>query len=259
MGVIYKTKEEIELLRHSSLLVGKTLAEVAKIIKPGVTTLAMDKIAEEFIRDNGGEPTFLGYGGFPNSLCTSVNEVVVHGIPNNKPLQNGDIVSVDCGFYKNGFHGDSAYTFQIGEVDNVVKQLLKVTQESLEKGIEKICVGNRIGDIGSTIQKHAESYGYGVVRDLVGHGLGADLHEAPEVPNYGKAGRGLKLREGLVLAVEPMINLGDYRVKQLSDGWSIVTVDNKPSAHFEHDIAIIDGKPKILSTFAFIEEVLNKK
>lgn len=257
MSIHYKTEEEIELIRESSLLVGKTLAEVAKIIKPGVTTLDLDALAYEFIKDNNAEPTFLGYDGFPNSLCTSVNDVVVHGIPNNKPLENGDIVSVDCGVFKNGFNGDSAYTFQVGEVDRTIKQLLEVTKQSLEKAIEACLVGNRIGDIGSAVQTHAESYGYGVVRELVGHGLGKELHEKPEVPNYGTAGKGLKLRDGLVIAIEPMINLGDRRITQLRDGWSIVTLDGKPSAHFEHDVAIVNGKPEVLSTFKYIEEVLN--
>lgn len=256
MGVIYKNEEEIELLRESSLLVGKTLAEVAKIIKPGVTTMQMDKLAEEFIKDNGGLPTFKGYNGFPGSLCTSTNEVVVHGIPNDIPLENGDIVSVDCGVFKNGFNGDSAYTFAIGEIDNETKQLLEVTKESLYKAIENCIEGNRIGDIGSAVQTHAESYGFGVVRELVGHGLGKDLHEAPEVPNYGRPGKGLKLRNGLVLAIEPMITLGDRRIKQLNDGWSIVTLDGKPAAHFEHDVAIINGKTEVLSTFKYIEEVI---
>ncbi len=257
MGVIYKTEEEIELLRESSLLVGKTLAEVAKILKPGVTTLQMDAIAEEFIRDHGAKPTFKGYDGFPGSLCTSVNEVVVHGIPDNKPLENGDIVSVDCGVFMNGFNGDSAYTFKVGEVSNQVNQLLEVTKESLNKAIEQCVEGNRVGDIGSAVQTYAESYGYGIVRELVGHGLGKDLHEAPEVPNYGKAGRGLKLKNGLVIAIEPMVTMGDRRIKQLRDGWSIVTFDGLPAAHFEHDVAIINGRTEVLSTFKYIEEVLN--
>lgn len=257
MGVYYKSEEEVELIRESSLLVGKTLAEVAKNIKPGVTTLELDKIAEEFIRDHKAVPTFKGYDGFPGSLCTSVNEVIVHGIPNTTPLENGDIVSVDCGVYKNEFNGDSAYTFQVGEVSNEIKQLLRVTQESLDLAIEACKKDNRIGDIGSAVQKHAESFGYGVVRELVGHGLGRELHEKPEVPNYGKAGKGLKLKNGLVIAIEPMINMGDKRVKQLRDGWSIVTFDGKPSAHFEHDVAIINGKTEVLSTFKYIEEVLN--
>jgi len=256
--VFYKTKEEIELLRESSLLVGKTLAEVAKLIKPGVTTLQLDKIAEEFIRDNGAEPGFLGYGGFPNTLCTSVNEAVVHGVPNDKPLIDGDIVSVDCGTLMNGFYGDSAYTFEIGEVTPEIHKLLEVTKECLNKAVEAAVSGNRIGDIGYAVQKHAEDNGYGVVRELVGHGLGRGLHEKPEVPNYGRRGRGLKMKEGLVIAIEPMINLGVKEVSQLEDGWTIVTKDRKPSAHFEHDVAIGKGKAEVLSTFKYIEEVLNK-
>jgi len=256
--VFYKTKEEIELLRESSLLVGKTLAEVAKLIKPGVTTLQLDKIAEEFIRDNGAEPGFLGYGGFPNTLCTSVNEAVVHGVPNDKPLVDGDIVSVDCGTLLNGFYGDSAYTFEIGEVTPEIHKLLEVTKECLNKAVEAAVSGNRIGDIGYAVQKHAEDNGYGVVRELVGHGLGRGLHEKPEVPNYGRRGRGLKMKEGLVIAIEPMINLGVKEVSQLEDGWTIVTKDRKPSAHFEHDVAIGKGKAEVLSTFKYIEEVLNK-
>lgn len=256
--VFYKTKEEIELLRESSLLVGKTLAEVAKLIKPGVTTLQLDKIAEEFIRDNGAEPGFLGYGGFPNTLCTSVNEAVVHGVPNDKPLIDGDIVSVDCGTLLNGFYGDSAYTFEIGEVTPEIHKLLQVTKECLNKAVEAAVSGNRIGDIGYAVQKHAEDNGYGVVRELVGHGLGRGLHEKPEVPNYGRRGRGLKMKEGLVIAIEPMINLGVKEVSQLEDGWTIVTKDRKPSAHFEHDVAIGKGQAEVLSTFKYIEEVLNK-
>ncbi|MBG14785.1 MAG: type I methionyl aminopeptidase [Crocinitomicaceae bacterium] len=257
--IFYKTREEIELIRISSLLVGKTLAEVAKIIEPGVTTLQLDKIAEEFIRDNGASPSFKGYGGFPNSLCTSVNEAVVHGIPNNVPLQEGDIVSVDCGVYKNEFHGDSAYTFEVGEVKPEIKKLLQVTKECLEKALDVSVSGNRIGDIGYAVQQHAENNSYGVVRDLVGHGLGRSLHEKPEVPNYGKRGRGYKMKEGLVLAIEPMINMGVKDVVQLKDGWTIVTKDGKPSAHFEHDVAIMKGEVEVLSTFEFIEEVLNNK
>ena len=257
--IFYKTREEIELIRISSLLVGKTLAEVAKIIEPGVTTLQLDKIAEEFIRDNGATPSFKGYGGFPNSLCTSVNEAVVHGIPNNVPLQEGDIVSVDCGVYKNEFHGDSAYTFEVGEVKPEIKKLLQVTKECLEKALDVSVSGNRIGDIGYAVQQHAENNSYGVVRDLVGHGLGRSLHEKPEVPNYGKRGRGYKMKEGLVLAIEPMINMGVKDVVQLKDGWTIVTKDGKPSAHFEHDVAIMKGEVEVLSTFEFIEEVINNK
>ncbi len=255
----YKTEEEVEIQRESSLLVGKTLAEVAKLIQPGVTTLELDKVAEEFIRDHHAIPGFKGYNGFPNSLCTSVNEQVVHGIPNNKPLKNGDIVSVDCGVLKNGFYGDSAYTFAVGEVSAEIQQLLDVTKQSLLLGMEQAIVGNRIGDIGYTIQKYCESFGYGVVRELVGHGLGRSLHESPEVPNYGRKRSGLKLKEGLVLAIEPMINLGVKEVKQLNDGWTIVTADGKPSAHFEHDVAIRKGKVLVLSTFEHIEEVIKNK
>ncbi len=254
--IYYKTEEEIDLIRESSLLVGKTLAEVAKVIKPGVTTLELDKVAEAFIRDHGAEPGFLGYGGFPNSLCTSVNEQVVHGIPNNKPLEEGDIVSIDCGVLKNGFYGDSAYTFAIGNVSDEVALLLKTTRECLDKGIEAAVAGNRMGDLSHSIQEHAEKHGYGVVRELVGHGLGKSLHEAPEVPNYGRKGNGIRLREGLVLAVEPMINLGVKTVRQKSDGWTIVTADGLPSAHFEHDIVVREGKAEVLSTFEWIEEAL---
>jgi methionyl aminopeptidase len=254
--IYYKTEEEIDLIRESSLLVGKTLAEVARAIKPGVSTLQLDKIAEICIRDHGAEPGFLGYNGFPNSLCTSVNAQVVHGIPNDIPLQEGDIVSVDCGVKMNGFYGDSAYTFAVGEISPEVKQLLKVTKESLQLGVEQAIAGNRIGDIGFAIQEHAEKHGYGVVRELVGHGLGRNLHEAPEVPNYGKRGSGIRLREGLVLAIEPMINLGQRNVKQLKDGWTIITADKLPSAHFEHDVVVRNGKAEVLSSFALIEEVL---
>lgn len=257
--VFLKTDEEIEIIRESSLLVGKTLAEVAKLIKPGVTTLDLDKVAEEFIRDNGGKPGFKGYGGFPNSLCTSVNEAVVHGIPNDKPLKEGDIVSVDCGVLKNSFYGDSAYTFEVGEVSKEIKALIETTKECLQKAVEAALEGNRIGDIGYACQSHAESRGYGVVRELVGHGLGKELHEDPQVPNYGRRGNGSKLKKGMVLAIEPMINLGTKEVRQLKDGWTIVTKDGKPSAHFEHDVAIAKGEPMVLSTFEYIEEVLRTK
>lgn len=259
MAIYYKTKEEIELIRHSSLLVGKTLAEVAKVIKPGITTAELDKIAEQFILDNGGIPSFKGYSGFPASLCISVNSVVVHGIPGKYALKDGDIVSVDCGVYMKKFHGDSAYTFAVGTVKPEVLRLLKVTKECLYKGIECSVSGKRLGDISHIIQEHAESNGYSVVRELVGHGVGKNLHEAPEVPNYGKRGSGPVLQEGLVIAIEPMINMGKKTVKTESDGWTIRTQDNMPSAHFEHTVAIKEGKADILSTFEYIEEVLNEK
>lgn len=254
----YKTDEEIRLLKESSLLVGKTLAEVAKLIRPGVKTIELDKIAEEYIRDYGAVPGFKGYGGFPNTLCISVNEHVVHGIPDKQELKSGDIVSIDCGTIMNEFYGDSAYTFAVGEVDKEILLLLERTKESLYKGIEMAVCGKRIGDIGYEIQNYTEQFGYGVVRDLVGHGLGRDLHEKPEVPNYGKRGTGVKLKEGMVLAIEPMINLGTKDIIQEKDGWTIRTADRKPSAHFEHDVAIRKGKAEILSTFVYIEEVLNK-
>jgi methionyl aminopeptidase len=258
IGMIhYKTEEEIELLRESSLLVGKTLAEVAKHIKPGVKTIVLDKIAEEFIRDNGAVPGFKGYKGFPKTLCMSINEQVVHGIPGERILQNGDIVSIDCGVKKNGFYGDSAYTFAIGDVKEEILLLMKRTKESLYKGIEVAVAGKRVGDIGFEIQNYVEGFGYSVVRDLVGHGLGKNLHEKPEIPNYGKRGSGSKLKEGMVLAIEPMINLGTKNVVQENDGWTIRTADRLPSAHYEHDIAVKKGKADILSTFEFIEQVLN--
>lgn len=255
----YKTNEEIELIRISSLLVSKTLAEVARSIKPGITTLALDKIAEEFIRDNGGEPAFKGYKGFPASLCISQNEMVVHGIPGKYELKDGDIVSVDCGVKKNGWFGDSAYTFAVGEVRPAVLNLLKVTKECLAKGVANAVAGKRLGDVGEAIQEHAEKNGYSVVRELVGHGIGKSLHESPEVPNYGKKGAGIRLQEGLVIAIEPMINLGKKGVRQEDDGWTITTTDRQPSAHFEHTVAVKSGKPEVLSTFDYIEEVLKNK
>jgi len=251
-----KTREEIELIRESALIVSKTLGEIAKAIKPGVTTLQLDKIAEEFIRDHGAIPGFLGLYDFPNTLCMSPNEQVVHGIPNKEPLQEGDIISVDCGALKNGFYGDHAYTFAIGEINEETKKLLRVTKESLYVGIGEFRVGNRVGDVGFAIQNYTEKHGYGVVRELVGHGLGKEMHEDPEMPNYGRRGRGKKFIEGMVVAIEPMINLGTHRIKQFSDGWTIKTADNKPSAHFEHDVAIIEGKPELLSTFKYIYEAL---
>lgn len=252
----YKTTDEIELVRQSALLVSKTLGMLGTEVKPGVTPLHLDKLAETFIRDHGGVPGFLGLYDFPNTLCTSVNEQVVHGIPDNRPLQEGDIISIDCGVLMNEFYGDHAYTFAVGEISPEVQQLLKVTKESLYLGIEQAREGNRIGDISYTIQQYTESFGYGVVRELVGHGLGRSMHEKPEVPNYGRKGSGKRIREGLVIAIEPMINLGTRKVRQLRDGWTIVTADNKPSAHFEHNVAIVNGQPEILSTFEFIEAVL---
>jgi len=255
--IYYKTEEEIELVRKSSLLVAKTHAEIAGLIKPGITTLALDKIAEEFIRDNGGVPAFKGYGGFPNTLCMSPNDQVVHGIPNDRLLGNSEILSVDCGVVMNGYYGDSAFTYEVGEVDVETKQLLKVTKESLYKGIEQAVAGNRIGDIGYAVQRHAEIFGYGVVRELVGHGVGKNLHESPEVPNYGRRGNGVMLKEGLVIAIEPMINMGTKRILQHDDGWTITTIDNKPSAHFEHTIVVRKGKAEILSSFEEIEKKIN--
>ena len=254
--LFYKTKEEIELVRESSLLVAKTLAEVAKAIRPGITTLELDRIAEEFIRDHQATPAFLNYNGFPNSLCISMNAQVVHGIPNIDVLKEGDVCSVDCGVLKNGFYGDSAYTFAVGEISEESARLLKVTRESLLKGIENAIVGNRLGDISSAVQEYAESHGFSVVRELVGHGIGRHLHEKPEVPNYGKRGSGLVLKEGLVIAIEPMINMGTKAVVHEKDGWTVRTADRKPSAHFEHTVAIGKGKADILSSFEFIEEAL---
>jgi methionyl aminopeptidase len=249
-----KTDEEVELIRESAQLVSRTLGLISKEIKPGVTTLKLDQIAEEYIRDNAGVPGFKGFNGYPNTLCTSVNEQVVHGIPNNKELVDGDIVSVDCGAVKNGFYGDHAYTFPVGEVDEKILKLIKITEECLYKGIEKAIVGNRIGDIGFAVQKHAELNGFSVVRDLVGHGIGKNMHEEPQVPNFGTPGTGVLLKNNMVLAIEPMINSGKRRVKQLSDGWTIVTLDKMPSAHFEHNVAIRNGKAEILSTFDYIEK-----
>jgi methionyl aminopeptidase len=251
-----KTREEIEMMRQSALIVSRTLGEIAKRIKPGVTTLELDQMAEEMIRDHGAIPAFKGQYDYPYTLCMSLNECVVHGMPNRTPLQEGDIISVDCGAILNGWYGDHAYTFAVGEIDPKVQRLLDVTKESLYKGIEQMVPGNHVGDIGFAIQTHAERNGYGVVRDLVGHGLGKQLHEEPQVPNYGRKGKGAKLSNGMVFAVEPMINMGTHRVKQLKDGWSIVTADKKPAAHFEHDIAIWDDKPMILSTFDYVYEAL---
>ena len=254
--IIPKSNEEIELMRESALIVSKTLGMLAKEVKPGVTSLQLDKLAEEFIRDHGAEPGFLGMYDFPNSLCMSPNAEVVHGIPNDVPLQEGDIISIDCGALKNDFYGDHAYTFEVGEVTPEVKKLLKVTKESLYVGIREFKKGNRVGDVGYAIQKYCEDHGYGVVRELVGHGIGRTMHEDPEMPNYGRRGRGKKFIEGMTVAIEPMINLGTRRIEQLKDGWTILTADRKPSAHFEHDVALINGKPELLSTFAYIYEAL---
>ncbi len=252
-----KSEEEIELLRESNLLVGKTLGEMAKHVRPGVSTLELDRIAEEFIRSHGAEPGFLGYGGFPNSLCISVNDVVVHGIPSAKCiLKEGDVVSIDCGTLKNGYYGDSAYTFEVGEVSEEVHKLLVTTKESLYKGIEKAVAGMRIGDIGHAVQSHCEAAGFSVVRELVGHGVGRNLHEDPQVPNFGRMGQGVKLKEGMVIAIEPMINLGEKQVYIENDGWSIRTRDGKPSAHFEHTMAIGKHGADILSSFEFVEQEL---
>jgi methionyl aminopeptidase len=254
--IIPKTAEEIELMRQSALLVSKTLGMIATEIKEGVTTLALDKLAEEFIKDHNALPGFKGLYGCPSTLLTSVNEQVVHGLPTNRPIKDGDIVSVDCGVLMNEFYGDHAYTFEIGEVSPETKKLLQVTKESLYIGIREFRTGNRVEDVGNAIQKYTESFGYGVVRELVGHGLGRKMHEAPEMPNYGKRGRGKLFIEGMVVAIEPMINMGTKNVKTLKDGWTIVTRDTKPSAHFEHNIAIVDGKPELLSTFQYIYKAL---
>ena len=254
----YKSEEEIDLVRESSLLVAKTHAEIARHIRPGISSLSLDLIAEEFIRDNGGTPAFKGYNGFPCTLCVSPNEQVVHGIPNKKSLLDNSILSVDCGVYMNGYYGDSAYTYEVGVVNDDYKKLLKVTKESLYKGIEKAIVGNRIGDIGCAIQEHVEEHNYGVVRELVGHGLGKKLHESPEVPNYGRRGSGIKLKKGLVIAIEPMINMGTRDIMQHNDGWTITTLDGKPSAHFEHTIVVRDAEAEILSSFKDIERELEK-
>ncbi len=257
--IIIKTEEEIDLLRKSSLLVGKTLAEVAKVIEPGVSTATLDKLAEEYILDHGAKPGFKGYGGFPATLCISINEEVVHGIPGDRIINDGDIVSIDCGTYMNGFYGDSAYTFAVGNVKKELLTLLQITKESLYKGIEQAVVGKRVGDIGYAVQNHVEHYGYGVVRDLVGHGLGRNLHEKPEIPNFARRGTGPKLKENMVIAIEPMITLGSYDISQDADGWTIRTIDGLAAAHFEHDLVVRKGKAEILSTFDYIEEVLNTK
>lgn len=255
--IYLKTKEEIELLRENNLLVSATLAEVAKAIAPGVTTLELDAVAEKFIRSHGAVPGFLGYGGFPNTLCVSVNEQVVHGIPSDYALKTGDVVSVDCGTFMKGFYGDSAYTFAVGEIDPKVAELLRVTKEALYKGVAQAKAGNRVGDISAAVQEHAESHGFSVVRELVGHGLGRKMHEEPEVANYGARGRGPLLKEGMVICIEPMINMGTKQVVFERDGWTVRTRDRKPSAHFEFAVAIMKEGPDVLTDFKIIENAIN--
>ncbi len=257
--ILYKTDAEVELMKESARLVSKTLTEVAKMLKPGVTTFQVDKLCGEFIRDHKAIPSFLNYMGYPYNICASVNDVVVHGFPNNVALKDGDVVSIDFGVILNGWHGDHAYTFLLGEASEDVLQLLRVTKESLYKGIEKAVVGNRVGDISFAIQEHTErKYGYGVVRELVGHGLGRSLHEDPQVPNYGKRGNGPRLKENVTLAIEPMINMGTKDVYTADDGWTVHTRDGKPSAHFEHDVCVKKNKALILSDFSIIEEAEQK-
>lgn len=262
--IFLKTEDEIELLRQSNLLVGKTLGEVAKAIKPGVTTRQLDKIAEEFIRDNGAIPTFKGFPNqqgvpFPGALCTSVNDQVIHGIPNDIPLKEGDIVSVDCGTLLNGFCGDSAYTFCVGEVASEIRELLKVTKEALYIGIENAVHGKRLGDIGAAVQQHCEAASYGVVREFVGHGIGKEMHEDPQVPNYGRRGCGALLKRGMCIAIEPMITLGSRQIYMEKDGWTVRTRDGKCAAHFEHTVAVGRGSADILSSFEYVEQVLGDK
>ena len=256
--IYLKTAEEIELLRENNLLVSATLAEVGKHVRPGVSTLELDKLAEEFIRSHGAEPGFLGYGGFPNTLCMSVNEEVVHGIPSAKRiLKEGDVLSVDCGTLMKGFYGDSAYTFAVGEIAPEVGDLLRVTKEALYKGVAQAKAGNRVGDVASAVQEHAERHGYSVVRELVGHGLGRKMHEEPEVPNYGARGRGPLLKEGMVICIEPMINMGARYVVFERDGWTVRTRDRKPSAHFEFAVAVGKEGPDVLTDFGVIEQAIN--
>lgn len=254
--IVTKTREELEIMRRAALMVSKTLAMVAAEIKPGVTTLKLDTMAEEFIRDHGAIPGFKGLYDCPSTLLISPNEEVVHGIPKDVEIKDGDVLSVDCGAIVDGFYGDHAYTFAVGEIPQETQDLLDRTKNSLYLGIEQFRVGNRVGDVGYSIQNYCEGFGYGVVRELVGHGLGRTMHEDPQMPNYGKRGRGKKFVEGMTVAIEPMINLGTKDIKHYPDGWTIKTRDMKPSAHFEHDIAIVDGEPRLLSTFDYIYEVL---
>ena len=261
MKIFLKTEDEIELMRRANQLVGKTLGELAKHIKPGVTTLQLDKIADEFIRDHGAIPTFKNFpnpfgGPFPASICTSVNDVVVHGVPDSKTvLKDGDIISIDCGTLLDGFNGDSCYTFCVGDVSPEVRQLLKITKESLYLGIEQATAGKRVGDIGDTVQTYCESHGYGVVRELTGHGIGKEMHENPQIPNYGRRGNGALLKSGMCIAIEPMITMGNRQIWMMPDKWTIRTIDGKPAAHFEHTIAIRRGKAEILSSFDEIEQL----
>lgn len=258
--IYLKTEDEIALLRESNQIVAKTLAEVGKFIQPGVTTKYLDQIGEDFIRSCGAVPSFLNYNGYPASLCLSINDVVVHGIPSVKTvLREGDIISVDCGAYKNGFHGDSTYTFRVGEVDEKVVNLLRTTKESLYLGIEQAIDGNRLGDIGNAVQTHCQKRGYSVVREMVGHGVGRHLHEEPEVCNYGKRGSGVLLKAGMVIAIEPMINMGSRHIVIENDGWTTRTMDRKPSAHFEHTVVVRKGKAEILSSFDYVQEVLGDR
>lgn len=258
-SIYLKSAEEAEIIRANGDILGKTHAEVAKILDEGVTTSRLDEVAEQFIRDNGGVPSFKGYGGFPASLCISVNEVVVHGFPSDRVLKNGDIISIDCGVFKNGFHADSAYTYMIGEVDDSVKELLRSTKESLYHGIDMVKPGNRIGDLSYAIQSYNERNGYGIVRELVGHGVGKQLHEAPEVPNFGKRGNGPRMKKGMVIAIEPMVTLGKRFVLQEEDGWTIRTEDRSPAAHYEHTVMVTDEGFDILTTFEYLEKVLEDK
>jgi methionyl aminopeptidase len=254
--IIYKSKEEIEIIKEGAQILGKAHAEIAKLIKEGVKTKELDKVAFEFIKDHNGHPSFKGFNGFPYALCISVNENVVHGFPGEYQLKKGDIVSIDCGVYYKGYHSDSAYTYPIGEVDEEIKKLLQVTKESLYKGIMEAKKGNRTGDIGFAIQQYVENYGYTIIRELVGHGVGKDLHENPEVPNYGKRGKGVKLKEGMVIAIEPMVNLGKRNVLQEDDGWTIRTKDRKPSAHYEHTVAITNNGPEVITTHEYLEKYI---
>ncbi len=259
MKIVLKSADEIEILRENAIIVSKTLAEVAKHIEPGVKTITLDRIAEQVILSQGAVPGFKGYRGFPGTLCVSVNEEVVHGIPGERVLKHGDIVSIDCGCLKNGFYGDSAYTFAVGEITPEVTQLLKRTRESLLKAVEVAVPGKRVGDISATVQEYVESFGYSVVRELVGHGIGKQLHEKPDIPNFGRRGSGMKLQEGMTICIEPMINLGTKNVVQSNDGWTIRTADRMPSAHFELTVAIVRGQADVSSTFSYVEEVLGNK